>query len=357
MKYDVYSVQDLANDSFFIRWVKNPDKESDLFWQSFMNENPDSRSRIEQARAMINALAFPAHQLSEEDLTGMRNSLLMAFSADEKDVKAITRSSVIGKDRLWLKLAAAVLVMVLVLSVIFVTREKPTAPPLPYTTAMESRVNPVGQKSVLFLSDGTKVWLNAASKISYAEDFTEKSTRDVYLEGEAFFDVVHDRSKPFVVHTSSINIKVMGTSFNVKSYAEEKSVQTTLVYGKVLIEQADANGKRIGDVELKPNQCATFDRESKVIQVREVVASRSESWKSDRLVFDEEPMDHVILQLERWFNVKIHAVNKGSLTCKLTASVESESLRDVLKLVEASHNVHCRIEGNDVYIDGTLCEM
>src|SRR5690606_37889089 len=98
----------------------------------------------------------------------------------------------------------------------------------------------------LFLADGTKVWLNAASRISYGKNFGNGALRDVYLDGEAFFDVAHDPDKPFIVHTSSIQIKVLGTSFNVRSYAEDNTIETTLVQGKVRIEHPDQAGEPSG---------------------------------------------------------------------------------------------------------------
>lgn len=364
MKYDDYSIKDFASDSFFVRWVKNPDEESDWFWTSFIKENPECKATIEKAREMVSLFDFSVHDLPNDELSGMRNNLLMALRADREELrdKEVFHDGNFAKpDRRWLKLAAAVIIIPLISLAVLLTRNSDEwLSDITITTGLkdkvEKRVNPVGQKSVLFLSDGTKVWLNAASKLSYANDFTEQPTRDVYLEGEAFFDVAHNEDKPFIVHTSSIKIKVLGTSFNVKSYAEEKTIETTLVEGKVRIEQADAQGNRIGDVELKPSQCAVFNKTSKIINVKEVEADNSVSWKRERLVFDEESIDNVILQLERWFNVKIHADVKGSLDCKLTANIQKESLDEVLKLIESTHNIHYSIIGNQVFIEGKLCE-
>ncbi|HTF18060.1 MAG TPA: FecR family protein [Chryseolinea sp.] len=362
MKYDDYSIQDFAGDSFFIRWVKHPDEESDWFWKSFIKENPECSTTIEKARELVSLLDFPSHDLSEVELSSMRNNLLMRLRADREEHKdnKVLQARSLAIDGRWLKLAAAIIIIPLVSSLMFLVM-KDSDGRLPLLGAgqkgsIERRVNPVGQKSVLFLSDGTKVWLNAASKLSYTSDFSEQDTREVYLEGEAFFEVAHNKNKPFIVHTSSIKIKVLGTSFNVKSYSEEKTIETTLVNGKVRIEQADARGNRIGDVELKPNQCAVFTKTSKIINIKEVEADNSMSWKRETLVFDEESIDNVILQMERWFNVEIHVDDKGSLDCKLTANIQEESLEEVLKLIETTHNIHYSIIGNQVFIEGKLCE-
>jgi len=285
---------------------------------------------------------------------------LRAEREKHRDTRALRTVSVERSGWRWVKLAAAVIIVPLVVAAISVSIMGPDHGLLSLVNegpdTVEKRVNPVGQKSVLFLSDGTKVWLNAASKLTYTKSFSQRDTRDVYLEGEAFFDVAHDESKPFIVHTSSIKIKVLGTSFNVKSYSDEKTIETTLLDGKVRIEQSDATGNRIGDVELKPNQRAVFDKKSKVINIKEVVADNSVSWKQERMVFDGESIDNVLLQLERWFSVEIHVQNKGNLECKLTASIENESLEEVLRLIETSHDIRYRIIGNEVFIEGTLCE-
>lgn len=362
MRYKDYSAADFANDSFFIRWVKHPDEESDWFWNSLMKEFPASRAEMDRARELISCLDFPKEELPEEEFKRMRNGFLISLHAlieTDKDNHPLRMRSFSTFQNTWVKVAA-IITMGLLFSagLYFFLRQRTDRHffPLQAERRMEKRTNPSGQKSVLLLSDGTKVWLNAASRITYPSSFDGRSTRDVHLEGEAFFDVARDENKVFIVHTSSIKIKVLGTSFNVKSYAEEKTIETTLIHGSVRIEQSNVNGVRIGVVELKPNQRAVFNKESGLINIKQVVADNNISWKQEKLVFDEESIDNVILQMERWFNVKIHVQNRGKLDCKLTASIEKESLEDVLKLLETSHKIKYRMEGNEVYIEGKLCE-
>src|SRR5690606_24888666 len=125
---------------------------------------------------------------------------------------------------------------------------------------------------------------------------------------------------------------------------EEKTIETTLIQGKVRIEAAGEHANRVGDIELKPNQRAVFDKESKVMKVKEVAGENTGSWKVERMVFEAESIDDVILQIERWYDVKIHVDNKGRLDCKLTGSIGDESLEEVLKLVAVTHNIKYRIE-------------
>lgn len=364
MKYRDYSARDFANDSFFMRWVKNPDEASDWFWESFIRENPWSAPEIQKARELISLFDFSVHDLPEDASNSMRNSLLLALRAEKEEDrydKPLRNPGFSKAGNRWLRVAASIIIVPLLSAAVFflVKRIDDRFSLKGETeTLLEKRINPSGQKSVLFLVDGTKVWLNAASKISFAKDFNEHGTRDVYLDGEAFFDVAHNAEKPFIVHTSSIKIKVLGTSFNVKSYSEEKTIETTLVRGKVRIEQSDVRGNRVGDVELKPNQRAIFNKELKVINIKEVVADNAGSWKQDRMVFDEESIDNVLLQIERWYNVKIYVENRGKLNCKLTASIENESLEEFLRLLEVTHDIRYSISsGREVFLKGTLCEV
>lgn len=361
MKYRAYSAEELANDSFFIRWVRHPDAESDWFWTSFVRENPKCLPQVEAAREMIALLGSESHLLEEQEMNSMRDGLLMALHAEKEDHRermSVRSLRVTRPNRFWYRIAAAFLILALALPGAYIFKGTPHAGEkvAGAPDELEQRANPAGQKSVLFLSDGTKVWLNAASRISYVKDFNGQPTRDVYLEGEAFFDVAHDREKQFIVHTSSIQIAVLGTSFNVKSYPDEKTIETTLVKGKVRIQRSGTKGKLIGDLELNPNQRAIFDKESDIINIREVVAENSGTWKEERLVFDGESMDNVFLQMERWYDVRIHVENRGNLHCKLTASIEKESLEEVLKLIEASHEIRYVISGKDVFIEGELCD-
>lgn len=364
MKYKDYRASDFANDSFFIRWVKKPDNESTWFWESFIRENPSCRKEIEKAIQFVSLFHSEYDVPTDEEMARMRNALFMALHAEKEELKSnhsARRRSFQPSRNTWLKLAASlVLIPVAFLWIIHSPHGTDRLVPMSNegspSSAMETRSNPMGQKSVLFLDDGTKVWLNAASSISYGRNFNEHDTREVFLDGEAFFEVMHNPEKPFIVHASSIKIKVLGTSFNVKSYSEEETIETTLIQGKVCIEQSDTKGNRVSDLELRPNQCAVFDKDSKVMKIKEVVADNAIPWKQERLVFDEESMDNVVQRMERWYNVKIHVANRGKLDCRMTATIERETLEDVLNLIAASFDISYRVDGSNVYIDGTLCK-
>ena len=205
MKYRHYSATDFASDSFFIRWVKKPDEESDWFWSSFMKENPACQDEIEKAREIILMLDFSIHALEDEEVDHMRNALLLSVRAqkeEKRDKNYLQRHNVPVGRYTWLKIAASIVLVPLVSFGLYFIISRANGPmDLSGETNVahaEQRVNPSGQKSVILLSDGTKVWLNAASTIRYSKAFEGRNTRDMYLEGEAFFDVAHDAERPLL---------------------------------------------------------------------------------------------------------------------------------------------------------------
>ncbi|PKD18658.1 hypothetical protein APR41_17845 [Salegentibacter salinarum] len=184
------------------------------------------------------------------------------------------------------------------------------------------------------LPDGSKVSLNSGSIIEIADDFN-KSNREVYLEGEAFFEVERDEARPFVVSTSSdLKVRVLGTSFNVKSYKTDQTIETTLVSGKVELLQ---NNRKKSGIALFPNQKATFDKVEDRINIEKVSTFNITSWKDGVLIFDNEPIQNVLNSLERWYDVEIKIKDSVISTYTFSGKVKRKTdIEEVLELLEAS---------------------
>lgn len=217
-----------------------------------------------------------------------------------------------------------------------------------YTTAS-------GQKEKIVLPDLSTVTLNGNSSISYYKGWNNAEKREVYLSGEAFFDVEKNEAKPFIVHTSTLKIKVLGTSFNVKSYKEDELVETTLVEGKVAIENAMNSDPVAKDVVLSPNQKATFSKISEEIILTEVEAETDTSWKKGILIFEDEPFGEIVKDLERWYGVKIILSEEISKECRFRVKIEEESIKEVLDLFKSTTDLTYTIDGNKITLKGTLC--
>lgn len=204
----------------------------------------------------------------------------------------------------------------------------------------------------LVLPDGTTVWLNARSKIKYAPGFSA-DRREVYLEGEAFFDVTEDASRPFIVYTQDIQIRVLGTAFTVKSYLDDRTSEAILVRGKVTVSsKALLTEDRL---QMNPNERVVFSRETKDLTLTKVNADDFVLWKSGTLRFENEPIDNVIRSLERWYGVTISVSDNLDSSCRLTARIENETLEEMLELLKSSTGVDYTINGNKVLLKGKLC--
>jgi ferric-dicitrate binding protein FerR (iron transport regulator) len=210
-----------------------------------------------------------------------------------------------------------------------------------------------GHRSVITLEDGTKVWLNADSRLETSRNFSEGGVREVFLEGEAFFKVKRNVSRPFIVRAEDLKVMVLGTSFNVSAYPERKSIETTLVEGLVSIETGVANAK---PVLLQPQQKAIYQRQTKdLMLVRQEDMEGVTGWRKGHLTFDNVELGEMIAALERWFNVDIHIPENQRMTCRFSAKVETKTLEEVLELFAASDGISYEIKGKDVYIGGFLC--
>ncbi|MBL7756759.1 MAG: FecR domain-containing protein [Chitinophagaceae bacterium] len=229
-----------------------------------------------------------------------------------------------------------------------------------------------GSKSKVQLPDGTQVWLNADSRITYNENF-QGSLREVQLSGEAYFDVVRDEERPFVIHTNVIDIKVLGTAFNVRSYADEKNTETSLVRGSVEVTLRNHPEKKF---TLKPNDKLIINNEqagpvaesvkkdperttSKQIVLTwgkinypskaDTVATEA-MWTRNKLAFDKESLEEIALKIERWYDVKVVIADEAMKKTEFSIIIEDESLQQVMEALRVAGKFHYSINKKEVTI-------
>lgn len=220
--------------------------------------------------------------------------------------------------------ASLALIGIVAYLVILQRNDQPVTQEVP---AMLTRLTDRGQKVTLRLPDGTVVKLNSRSRLAFPEKFTGR-TREVSLQGEAYFEVVHNPASPFIVSTSNSSVQVLGTSFNVNEKST-RGTEVTLVTGKVEVSSGNAT-----PVQLKPNQQAVIRSDKAVIDTSAVDVSRFIEWKDDVLRFDKMPMTEVVSKLEDWYGTEIVIRTKAIEGCRITARYDSESLENVLKSLE-----------------------
>ncbi|MBI3137242.1 MAG: DUF4974 domain-containing protein [Sphingobacteriales bacterium] len=236
-----------------------------------------------------------------------------------------------------------------------------------------------GTKSKLLLPDGTQVWLNSDSRIIYANSFND-SLREVVLEGEAYFDVVKDPRRPFIVHTSGISIRVLGTAFNVKSYPQDPTIEATLVRGLIEVEKNNQPGR--SRIMLKPNEKLVYNKtQDKVLEAEEagqagtpVTAKTAPvkpesisistlpkniadsirvetSWVYGKLVFEGDAFRELAQKMERWYNVKISFRDSKVAGYRFTGVFENENIGEALQALQLTASFRYSMNGTEVWID------
>jgi transmembrane sensor len=252
-------------------------------------------------------------------------------------------------------------------------RLKPAAPPpqTAHPVRSEEILARAGTRTKLLLPDGTQVWLNSSSRLKYTSDFNSKN-REVVLEGEAYFDVAKDFRLPFIVHAATIDIKVLGTSFDVKSYPQDETIEATLLKGTIEISRKDIPGT--ARVILKPNEKLVFSKSFVVMNragassvipavhpalapdmavgsIRPDIPDSDKvetAWLYNRLVFDGDNFKELAGKMERWFNVRITIRDSSLINYHFGGIFEKETLQQALKELQLTRNFGYKIDGNEI---------
>jgi len=340
------AIADLVANPAFVQNVLEPTPESEAFWQDWVDQDPRRKEIFKEACLIVLMMESSDYELDSNKKAALWNTI-------EQKTYLSTRPSrpPVSRQRKparrpairKMKIAGALFIMTSIICILL------------YTQYNDSRFvvveNRSGQKSDFKLPDGTRVWLNGSSKLIYRSSFNKQ--REVTLEGEAFFDVVEDKTKPFVVNASKIVIKVLGTAFNVKSYQEEKTIETTLVRGKVMIEIAES---KKGPIVLAEKQQAVYSKESRQVQLSRIQTDRVTSWTTGKLIFNNETFSDVKTKLERYYGVHILLSDERNLSCHYSATIDNVPLVKVLELFKETGDVTYEFISEDtLIINGRLC--
>ncbi|HLO58411.1 MAG TPA: FecR domain-containing protein [Bacteroidales bacterium] len=196
-----------------------------------------------------------------------------------------------------------------------------------------------GSYSSLTLPDGSKVWLNSGSQLSYPERFTGNN-RNVYLKGEAYFEVHSDKSRPFFVNTPYFRVRATGTKFNVDTYNNQSIAAVTLVEGRVSVEQPDERSPHIAD--LKPGECLKYDTLMHLSSVFKTDTYKYIAWKDGKLVFRNDPLSEVVHKISMQYNVEIEILDKKTSNYRYRATFENQPLNELLELLKMSAPIDYR---------------
>ncbi len=203
-----------------------------------------------------------------------------------------------------------------------------------------------GGQSTVTLSDGSKLILDAGSRLEYPENFSNES-REIKLEGEAYLEVEHDFPKPFKVRTANALIEVLGTKFNIRSWKESKKVEVAVVDGKVALEISDNPKKQI---ILEKGFAGSLSSDGDLTNPERVDINSYLSWMNGKISFDDVLFSEILAQVERWYDVRFSLRDSTFINDRLTVSINKNSLRNVLDVLTALTNTQYKKEGNIVIL-------
>lgn len=319
------------------------------------------------------------HQRSNEQKShswgNLQTKLKETFPGDfiPANTPGTTRESPFSVYKKWIAIAAAIVIITTSAIYFFSYKNLQHKQQVATIEASTNEMNTMpGTRSKTVLPDGTTVWLNSDSRITYNANFGE-TKREVVLTGEAFFDVVHNTEVPMVVHTKNVNIWVKGTAFNVRSYPGSKKVETSLIRGAVeLTTDADPERK----IVLKPNEKIVLDMpeadtitaavantpqpektfaKQNLYHIQQLNGSRYNvipeiSWVENKLVFDNESFTDVISKMEKWYNMEIVLENKELANKNFSGAFKKEDITTALQALQFINSFQFEIKGSTVYI-------
>jgi len=209
-------------------------------------------------------------------------------------------------------------------------------------TIWNENITEMGQKFSLTLTDGTNIVLNGGGKIKYPQNFNS-DRREIYLEGEAFFEVAHDSSRPFIVRTGGISTQVLGTKFNVAAYSGDEIITISLVEGKVKVTNEKPDILK-GGIILEPNQQLLFDLNYEESKINDFDTQKITGWKDNILIFEKETIEKVFSVLQRAYGVKFEISDKASSIIKITANFNKASLWTVIETIKRLTDLQYKVE-------------
>ena len=364
MNYSKFGIEDFLSDISFQEYCLGNNEQAVAFWTEWLIDHPQKASTIHSARTLYYILNgnisdenFRADYEIFQKTFGQLNFNPASHLPSEQKVIPLKRSN--RNLIITLTGIAACLLIVFAVYLFNIKEGKEST-----GNGALSFSSPLGKKKSITLTDGTKVILNSGSKLTVAGNYNI-SRRDVILEGEGYFDVVHDAQKTFTVHTAKINIKDIGTIFNVKAYATDKTTEASLIKGAVEIT---LNNKTKSKILLNPNNKLVLlnNKDLDVAEGKKAVKGlfvvrnvtkntdgnsvAETDWTQNKLTFSDQPFDEIAAEMGRWYGVKINIINPDVKNYRFTATFDHEDITEVLKALKLSGNFKYRKEDNVISI-------
>ncbi|WP_338876142.1 FecR family protein [Spirosoma sp. SC4-14] len=377
MNYKTYNAEDFLFDESFRQWTSGSSPQAAVFWEQWLLENPDRADIVRQAQELVRALnEHYGNEVTEERINSEIDRL-MQRAAERRDTES--EATVIRlpqppllQRKLWRWVAAASVVVSVGLAIwlygFFMNQRHRQTTYADLTKAsgvrLQEKVNNTAQIMNVVLNDGSVVTLQPKSRLSYPSQFEARS-RTVYLNGEAFFDVVKNPAKPFLIYANQTVTQVLGTSFLVRAYDNEQNVVVTVRTGRVSVykqqdfEKAQQLGsQKILGVILMPNQQMTLNLDNNRLQKQSVEQPRAlqpEMVKQEQ-VYEDAPVAKVFENIERAYGVKLLYTKEDLSACLVNITFSNESLLERLEVICQTIGATYEVQDGQIVINSKGCQ-
>lgn len=373
--YTGFTANDFLAEESFVTWAKHrgANYNLDLYWEMIQEKYPELEKEIKKAIRMSQILSdFKKYAGGKEQSEAWRSVKKRIVLSGPLNVLNLTGQFVI-KHR---NIAAVIISIVMIAGAAlggYLVRT-----PSKSTESLTTVYSPAGQRTEITLPDNSKVLLNSKTTLRYASGFNSVN-REIYLDGEAYFDVTKGHL-PFEVRTDAMNIRVLGTAFNVKCYSDESVFEATLVRGSMIVEKIDPESGINEEILLKPNQKVVFEtgkaasatvseaetkhekspasvvsgkkewEAGKLNLIESYDTKRSTGWIDGLLIIEGETLEDLAKKIERRYDVSIVFMSEKLRKFKYTGTLREYSLEQVLKALEATSPISYRVDKQMVYI-------
>ncbi|WP_424495337.1 FecR family protein [Salinimicrobium sp. GXAS 041] len=338
--YESFEAVDFIADDYFLNWVLSPNAENKDFWKHWLTQHPDKKEEVKKAITVVKSLKFrETTSLNSFQKTRLLEKINSGIDQNEgnREKKIFALHPLKSRFR-FLGGIAASLVIIAFLSYFFIN--------ISDTTTVDTDF---AEKKEIVLPDGSLVIINSNSEISYASNWEDRSVREVWLEGEAFFDVEKatgkdHQPKSFIVHSGNLEVQVLGTTFNVGDRRGETKV--TLLTGKVKLE--NKLNKDAEPLYLEPGEHAEISKGDKVIKKSKVDTKKYASWVNNKLIFENAELLEIKHVLQDNFGLEVIFEDQDLLKRKFTGIIKTDNMEEFLRTLELSFDVNVTKENGKI---------
>lgn len=339
--YHLFDVTDFVLDDAFMRWVYEPTAEDEAFWSNWLKQHPDKQLAVAEARQIVQSIRMEPEKISNQMVTQEVEKLLDTIKGQRKKVYLMP---FLRKG--WYA-AACLLILAGSLIGVYYAGNRNTPSRFSYKSVTASRhlveqVNTSGKVMRIVLPDSSIVTLSPKSRISYDDGFDSTATRDVYLFGEAFFEVTKDALHPFRVFANEIITKVLGTSFKISSFDKEKDIEITVRTGRVSVysqlttaDKKTTTANKLDGIIITPNQLLIYKKEQQKFEkeLLEKPVIIAPDMTPQNMIYEDAPLVKVLRDIRKAYGITLIYDAELLKNCTLTADLSDEALYTKLDLI------------------------